>query len=336
MESRRPSEPTPSETREARGRSRSPHNSDPQPEAPLGGRRRCGSVDDRSPSEVKRSRQDRATWISNFVAEFAARQRALASDELERSRRSLSSDELERSRQEQATSISNFLAESAAEDARRRALSSDERLQEDGDELRQKIEADPEMVVALEVSSSHRARCRANDDCVYSQANAPRGNTITTYLRICVHGVKNTEWFGRTKHYYHVMCFASMIDLADLLPEKFKLDSAPSKWGLMLEKWFEHSGRIDLDKIATFLEEFDDFEVKYGEYNKWCLAHVENCEDIEAEAECRCPRPDPPSKPELGDCTEEDGDVTILDVLEHRFAMKSVSPRWINFNVGVI
>ncbi|KAK3897909.1 hypothetical protein C8A05DRAFT_19419 [Staphylotrichum tortipilum] len=287
MESRRPSEPTPSETREARGRSRSPHNSDPQPKAPLGGRRRRGSVDDRSPSEVKRSRQERATWTSNF------------------------------------------LAESAAEDARRRALSSDEPLQEDGDQLRQEIEADPEIVVALEVSSSHRARCRANDDCVYSQANAPRGNTITTYFRIYMYGVENTEWFGRTKHYYHVMCFAFMIDLVDLLPEKFKLDGASGRWGLMLEKWFEHSGRIDLDKIATFLEKFDEFEAKHGEYNEWCWAHAEHCED--EEAECRCPpRPDPPSKPELGDFIKEDGDVcTLLDVLKHRFAMKRIAEWWI-------
>ena len=287
MESRRPSEPTASETREARGRSRSPHNSDPQPEAPLVGRRRRGSVDDRSPSEVKRSRQERAARISNFEAE------------------------------------------SAAEDARRRALSSDERLQEDGDGLRQKIEADPEMAVALEVSCSQRARCRANDDCVYLQANAPRGNTITTYFRICVHGVENTEWFGRTKHYYHVMCFAFMIDLTDLLPEKFKLDGASGSWGLMVEKWFEHSGRIDLDKIAKFLEEFDDFEAKQVEYNEWCWAHEDNCEA--EEAECRCPpRPDPPSKPELGDCTKEDGDAcTLLDVLKHRFAMKRVAEWWI-------
>ncbi len=221
------------------------------------------------------------------------------------------------------------MAKYAAEEARRRALSSDERLQEDGDELRQKIEADPEMVVTLEVSASQRAQCRANDDCVYLQANARCGNTITTHLRICVHGVENTEWFGQTKHYYHVMCFAFMIDLADLLPEKFKLDGASGRSGLMVEKWFERAGRIDLDKIAKFLQEFDDFEAKQSEYSKWWWAHAENCED--QEAECRCPpRPDPPSKPELGDCTKEDGDAcTLLDVLEHRFAMKRIAEWWI-------
>jgi len=228
-----------------------------------------------------------------------------------------------------AAEVNDSMAKYAAEEARRRALSFDERLEEDGDKLRQKIEADPEMVVTLEVSASQRAGCRAYDDCVYLQANALRRNTIETHLRICVHGVQTMAWYGRTKHYYHPVCFAFMIDLANLLPEKFKFDGTSGRPGLMVEKWFEHSGRIDVDKIAKFLEEFDEFEAKQSEYNKWWESHAEHCED--QEAECRCPlRPDPPSKPELGDCTKEDGDtrMILLDVLKHRFAMKRVGEWW--------
>ncbi|KAK4232682.1 hypothetical protein C8A03DRAFT_20073 [Achaetomium macrosporum] len=129
-----------------------------------------------------------------------------------------------------------------AERARRRALSPDERLREDGDPLRRLIEADPEMVVALEIPRSQRARCRANTDCIYLRTNPRQGNTITTNHRICVHGVPNKEWFRRTKHYYHVSCFTRMIDLTDLLPSKFKMDGSSGRWGLMVEKWFEHKG----------------------------------------------------------------------------------------------
>ena len=283
MESRRPSEPTPSETREARGRSRSPDNSNPPPEAPLGGRKRRGSVDHRSPSEVKRFREEDRAKIQDLLAKYTAEAEA-------------------------------SMAEYAAEKARRQALSVGQRLQEDGNELRQKIEADPEMVVMLEVSASHRARCRANDDCIHLRANALCGKTITSHLRICVHGVQTMAWYGRTQHYYHALCFAFMIDLTTLLPEKFKFDGTSGRPGLMVEKWFEHSGRIDLDKIAKFLEEFDEFEAKKNEYNKW-----------------RGPlRPDPPSKPELGDCTKEDGDprMILLGVLKHRLAMKRIGERW--------
>ncbi len=180
------------------------------------------------------------------------------------------------------------------------------------------------MAVTLEVSASDRARCRAYDDCVYVQANSAYGNAITADLRICLHGVKTMAWWGRTKHYYHVKCFASMMDLASLIPEKFKLDRTSGGWGMMVEKWFEHSGRIDLDKIAQYLKDFDAFGEAVSEYYKWENAHAQNCKG--QEAECRCPpRPDRPSEPELGDCTKEDRDAcTLLDLLEHRFAMKSI------------
>ncbi|KAK3896690.1 hypothetical protein C8A05DRAFT_20387 [Staphylotrichum tortipilum] len=144
-----------------------------------------------------------------------------------------------------------------------------------------------------------------------------------------------TTWHRQTKHYYHVKCFAFMIDLASLLPQKFKLDvESGCWWGLMVEKWFEHSGRVDLDKIAKYLEDFDQFEAKQSEYNKWSETHA-SCTD--QEAECRCPpRPDPPSEPELGDCTKEDGDAcTLLDVLEHRFAMKRTGGEW-EYDEGLI
>jgi hypothetical protein len=232
---------------------------------------------------------------------------------------------------------SKFNAELEAEDARRRALSPEERLKEDGDKLRQKIETDAEMVVSLEISRSLRARCRAND-CVGLRADSDSdsdssGNTITTEYRICVNGVSSLEWYGRTKHYYHVACFSSMIDLKDLLPSKLKMDGSSGRWGLMVEKWFEHTGRIDLDKIAEFLEELAVYEAKHGdwssEYIEWSLNHGRNCKD--KELECKCPaRPQPLEKPKLEDYRTEDGDTcTLLDVLEHPLVDKMVDRPWI-------
>src|SRR5438128_1775313 len=51
------------------------------------------------------------------------------------------------------------------ERTRRRNLAPEERLKEDGEELKCKIENDPDMVVLLEISRSQRALCRAENDC---------------------------------------------------------------------------------------------------------------------------------------------------------------------------
>ncbi|KAL2132725.1 hypothetical protein VTI74DRAFT_3435 [Chaetomium olivicolor] len=133
--------------------------------------------------------------------------------------------------------------------------------------MRQQIQRDPEMVVALEISRSLRARCRAGVDCVYLRADARSGSTITSLYRICVHGVDNMDWYGKTKHFYHVECFELMIHLPDLLHSKFKMDSDSGDWGFMVRKWFEHKGRIDLDKIAGFLEELADYKAKYHDWS---------------------------------------------------------------------
>ncbi|OBT63349.1 hypothetical protein VE03_07192 [Pseudogymnoascus sp. 23342-1-I1] len=51
-----------------------------------------------------------------------------------------------------------------------------------------------------------------------------------------------------------------MIDLPSLAPSRFKLDTDgyrwnngwPWTWGLMLRKWFQHSGCVDLARIAEY------------------------------------------------------------------------------------
>ncbi|ELR06986.1 hypothetical protein GMDG_08220 [Pseudogymnoascus destructans 20631-21] len=52
--------------------------------------------------------------------------------------------------------------------------------------------------------------------------------------------------------YFHISCLEKMIDLPSLAPSRFKLytdgyrwnSGWPWTWGLMLRKWFQHSGFI--------------------------------------------------------------------------------------------
>jgi len=75
-----------------------------------------------------------------------------------------------------------LLAEEAGA-ARRAGIHPTERLAEDGAKLQQKIESEPDMAAVLEVSRSHRSRCRAND-CFY------RDPSIRDRLHIRVDGVR--------------------------------------------------------------------------------------------------------------------------------------------------
>ncbi|KAH6988679.1 hypothetical protein EDB80DRAFT_730648 [Ilyonectria destructans] len=60
------------------------------------------------------------------------------------------------------------------------------------------------------------------------------------------------------REYYHVSCLEDMLDLASLAPAQFNLDNdgyrwngnSPRPWGLMFQKWVEHSGRVDLDTLC--------------------------------------------------------------------------------------
>ncbi|KAH8892950.1 hypothetical protein GQ53DRAFT_745904 [Thozetella sp. PMI_491] len=140
-------------------------------------------------------------------------------------------------KEERAKIIADFNAESEAELTRRNTPSLQERLEEDGKELRQKIETDAQIVIVLEESVTRRAKCRADDDCLRSRVNNYYGSTaIADRYRICVQGVENRERFGRTKHYYHVVCFQHMVDLNALIPSKLKLGGLPSSWPLMVQK----------------------------------------------------------------------------------------------------
>jgi hypothetical protein len=60
------------------------------------------------------------------------------------------------------------------------------------------------------------------------------------------------------REYFHVSCLELMLDLSSLAPTRFQLDT--SSWGLMMRKWIEHSGRIELDAISAYIEAHNIFE----------------------------------------------------------------------------
>lgn len=210
-----------------------------------------------------------------------------------------------------------------AEQERRRNLGFLDRLREDGQKLRQEIENNPAMTAFLEVSRSERARCRARDDCIYAQKNIARGETITTDFRIRVEGAMDLSFWAPAKHYYHIECFDWMVDLKELIPENMKLEER--NWGLMVRKWFEHRGKIDLAKIDTYIEEHKAFEEEYERANpnrmprdmQWWLSGHSDC----AKGEAGCSHPLPPhlaGTPILKDYVLENGSGCYLsNVLRH-------------------
>ncbi len=142
---------------------------------------------------------------------------------------------------------------------RREALSPQDRLKEDGRELQQRIEGDPEMIVLFEVSASNRARCRAERDCLRQSPSSDGHSRVSDPYRICLQGVDDGGWYPRTNYFYHVTCFNHMVDLHALWPSKLQIDMGGSRWPIMLCQWFLHEGCIDLEKIATFVDEYESY-----------------------------------------------------------------------------
>jgi hypothetical protein len=94
----------------------------------------------------------------------------------------------------------------------------------------------------------------------------------------------------------------------------------------MIEKWFEHRGCINLEKITEFLEEDTNYKKEYGDWSpqnaKWCLSHGENCKDKGDKHVCP-PQPSPPKEPELKDYVNSNEQVCeLVDVLEHPLAFR--------------
>jgi hypothetical protein len=103
--------------------------------------------------------------------------------------------------------------------------------------------------------------------------------------------------------FFHISCLEKMIDLPSLAPSRFKLDTDgyrwnsgwPWTWGLMLRKWFEHSGCVDdLARIAEYIDPYDRFKAEVKAFStphtEWQLTHLNHC--TADRGFCGCP-PEP-------------------------------------------
>jgi len=132
--------------------------------------------------------------------------------------------------------------------------------------------------------------------------------------RICV--LKDTA--PSQKKFYHIRCFNQMIDLPKVALSRFI--PAGAGQGLMVRKWFEHRGCIDLEKIAVYVEKYETYDAEDQEYGsihtQWYLQH-KKC-DVEL-GECACPpEPRAPQQPILTDyVTSADEKCELWDVLTH-------------------
>ncbi|OBT93156.1 hypothetical protein VE01_09219 [Pseudogymnoascus verrucosus] len=132
--------------------------------------------------------------------------------------------------------------------------------------------------------------------------------------------------------YFHISCLENMIDLPLLAPSQFKLDKGgyrwnsgrPWTWGLMLRKWFQHSGCVDLARIAEYIDAYDRFKAELKAFStphtKWQLTHLNQC--TADRGSCGCPpEPEGPgSPPTLEDYKTGDTKAcSISEVLKHPY-----------------
>ncbi|KAF2098302.1 hypothetical protein NA57DRAFT_77091 [Rhizodiscina lignyota] len=140
------------------------------------------------------------------------------------------------------------------EEERRTSLTKEQRLVENGQKLLSELEDNPAINMFLE-DSGGRARCYAYEDCLL----ADKGPRIVERYRVLVEAPREESWPpGPKKEYYHLMCMEGMLDLPSLAPTRFTWDS--NRLGLMVKAWFNHSGRIDPDKIVEFIDAVHAYE----------------------------------------------------------------------------
>jgi hypothetical protein len=93
----------------------------------------------------------------------------------------------------------------------------------------------------------------------------------------------------RHRKYFHISCVETMVDLVSLHQSRFRLDTGT--WGLVLRAWFEHNGRIDLAKIAAYIDAYEKFKEERDHFGtrhiNWHLAHMTECTVSRQFASCR-------------------------------------------------
>jgi hypothetical protein len=215
----------------------------------------------------------------------------------------------------------------SAEAERWSRMTPDEKIEENASDLRHLIESEPALAVLLQPAPPRymaRAQCQA-DHCFFAEGET----VIRDEYRI----VLNTQ----PREYFHVVCIERLLNLPSLASTRFRLDTdsyrwnqnQPWTWSLMLRKWFEHGGRINLQKIANYtkaLKQYRNEEADFGTaWIDWHWEHRRKCND--GEELCSCPsQPTAPEKPFLGDYRTQESDVCPLsEVLRDQYVGRLAS-----------
>lgn len=198
-------------------------------------------------------------------------------------------------------------------------------MAEDGRELQRRLEREPTMTILLQPSPPRhmgRSQCRAVECPITDTSPRDMGRIMDDYRIVLV---------SDDRKYFHISCLEKMIGLPSLAPSRFKLDTEgyrwndgwPWTWGLMLRKWFEHSGCIDLAKIAEYIDAYDTFQKETydssTEHIDWQITHLREC--TTDHGSCGCPpEPEVPVAPTLEDYKMGEAEVcSIGEVLRHPY-----------------
>jgi hypothetical protein len=211
-------------------------------------------------------------------------------------------------------------------------LTPEEKIAEEGGQLRRLLDQDPTMTFLLqrcEQTPYNSLPCRAWE-CLVARGRRNR-QAGTLRHRILVDGALDG--------FYHVPCLEAMLNLPRLAPSRFMLDTkpyrwnhnSPWKWGFMFQQWFEYSGRVDLAKMTAYFQEMDAYLKERDDWSTrnidWQIVHGECKTDCGASG-CNS-APSPPERP-VGDYTTEessDGKVCPLsDVLNHSDSWQPMLP----------
>lgn len=178
----------------------------------------------------------------------------------------------------------NVIGGQDAESIRRAALTPPERLREDGVLLQRMIEMNGDIFAILQKTPPVRKRkCFGKADCLLRMPDHRGGNLIQERCRICVRNTRPTV-------YFHLECFNHMVDIYELIPNKFKLANGPGPWPLMIKEWYQHRGKINAEGIARYLDAMDLYDIALRKAlqkrEQWQVGHRLFCEDVGL---CTCP-----------------------------------------------
>lgn len=258
----------------------------------------------------RRTRTDGGSPLSAFNAAFLQWSDARKS---ERQRRAASSESRRQEINEQSIAFE-------ADRERRKALGSQGRIAEDSEAFSSAIKNTPEATLVLQVNwqpTSRHVWCRARD-CLKANSDSGSYGDIQERYRMAVF-LNGRDY----PEYYHVVCVEALIPLAPLAGSQFILDDGVI-CGLLLGKWLEHQGRINIEKIVAYIDRVSVWSTRYSEiaeaFDTIDLEHSKRC--TRERPSCGCSkRPKSPKVPVLKNYVADEG-CALWKILSHPYAQR--------------